>query len=211
MADTFTLNYAFTKPEPGTSGWDAKLNADLDAIDAQLAELVGKQTIWIPAAAMLATVSNGCSALTRVELTPGNPNLHVLDFDQAASEYAQFQIAFPTAWNEGTVTYQVFWAGAALTGNVIWSMQGVAVADDGPLDAAYGAAVTVTDGAGSAANDLMVSVESGAITIAGAPAPGKECFFRLGRLAADVGDTYASDARLLGIKIFFSVDTGNDG
>lgn len=33
MADTFTENYGLTKPEPGTSGWDAKLNAVINAID----------------------------------------------------------------------------------------------------------------------------------------------------------------------------------
>ncbi len=36
MADTFTTNYNLTKPEPGTAGWDGKLNADLDAIDAEI-------------------------------------------------------------------------------------------------------------------------------------------------------------------------------
>jgi hypothetical protein len=38
MADAFTFNYNWTKPDPGASDdtWGDKLNADLDAIDAQL-------------------------------------------------------------------------------------------------------------------------------------------------------------------------------
>ncbi len=36
MADTHTANYGFTKPEPGTAGWDGKLNADMDAIDTEI-------------------------------------------------------------------------------------------------------------------------------------------------------------------------------
>lgn len=38
MSDTFTLNYGWTKPDPGASDdtWGDKLNANLDAIDAQL-------------------------------------------------------------------------------------------------------------------------------------------------------------------------------
>ena len=36
MADTYTANYGFTKPEPGQPGWDGKLNADIDAIDDEI-------------------------------------------------------------------------------------------------------------------------------------------------------------------------------
>ncbi len=240
MADTYTANYNFTKPEPGTAGWDGKLNADMDAIDTEIQNreseiialdaalqdlsgvsnpvtarqnlgVVGKQTIWIPAQAMLPTVSNGCASLQQVELTAGQPDLFVLDFDPAAAEYAQFQVALPKQWDKGDVSYQVFWTGGTVEANyVIWTLQGVAIADDAPIDVAYGAAISITDTFLSAANDLMVSAESAALTIAGNPADGNICVFRLGRDASNAADTYSADARLIGIKLFFTNNIGND-
>ena len=54
----------------------------------------------------------------------------------------------------------------------------------------------------------MVSVESGAITIAGSPAVGDCCFFQISR---DVSaDNQSGDARLLGLKLFFTTDATND-
>lgn len=54
MADTNTTNYGFTKPEVGGSDttWGTKLNADLDAIDAQLKTLAAAQS----AAALLTAI-----------------------------------------------------------------------------------------------------------------------------------------------------------
>ncbi len=36
MVDTVTARYGLVKPEPGSSGWDAKLNANMDVIDAMV-------------------------------------------------------------------------------------------------------------------------------------------------------------------------------
>ena len=67
----------------------------------------GKDTIWVPAGAMRPTVSNGCANITDVETTAGRPDMQVLDFDASSDEHAQFSIAFPKSWNEGTSTFQV--------------------------------------------------------------------------------------------------------
>ena len=39
MADTTTSIFSFIKPEPGSSGWDVKINANYDLIDAAIAAL----------------------------------------------------------------------------------------------------------------------------------------------------------------------------
>ena len=183
--------------------------AELNQLDGVVAKTAGKETIWVPASAMQPTTSNGCSALTTVETTSGRPDLVVLDFDKDSDEFAQFSVAFPKSWNAGTVTFQVFWAGIAATTDVDWMVDAVAISNNTTIDVAYGTAVVVTDNAQGAVEELNVSAESGALTIAGSPGDDELCFFRIGRDVS--GDAMAGDARLVGIKIFFTTDLANDG
>lgn len=174
--------------------------------------LVGKHTIWIPAGAIQPAVTNGCSGLTQVETTAGRPDMNVQDFDQSTDEHGQFHIALPKSWNLGTVTYQVWWTqsvGAVSTG-VAWALQGVAVSDNETIDVAYGTAVVVTDDAQGAVEEVYVTPESSAVTIAGTPADDDLCFFQIFRDVSDANDDLAGDARLLGLKLFITYDTGND-
>ena len=171
-------------------------------------KVAGRESMWIPSLAMKPTVSNGCANHASVETTSGRPDMIVLDFDKDADEFAQFQIAFPKSWNEGTITYQVYWAGIAATTNCVWTLQGVAISDNGTIDVAYGTAVAVDDAAQGAVEELLVSAESGAVTIAGTPAVGDICYFRIGRDISE--DNMAGDSRLLGIKLFFNTDAQND-
>ena len=171
-------------------------------------KVAGKESMWIPSLAMNPTVTNGCAAHVSVETTSGRPDMIVLDFDKDADEFAQFQIAFPKSWDEGTITYQVYWAGLAATTNCVWTLQGVAISDNETIDVVYGTAVAVDDAAQGAVEELLVSAESGAVTIAGTPAVGDICYFRIGR---DISaDNMAGDSRLLGIKLFFNTDAKND-
>ena len=171
-------------------------------------KVAGKESMWIPSLAMKPTVSNGCASHASVETTSGRPDMIVLDFDKDADEFAQFQIAFPKSWDEGTITYQVYWAGLAATTNCVWTLQGVAISDNETIDVVYGTAVAVDDAAQGAVEELLVSAESGAVTIAGTPAVGDICYFRIGRDISE--DNMAGDARLLGIKLFFNTDAKND-
>jgi len=159
---------------------------------------------------MYANTTNGASP-EQIELTAGQPELKCLDFDASTDEFAQFAVSFPKSWNEGTVTYQVYFTSAGTnTGNAIFTLAGVAISDNDAIDAAFGTAVSVTKAHSGTANDLDVSSESSAITIAGTPAAGDEAFFQISRDADNGRDTLTGDARLLGIRFFFTTDAAND-
>jgi len=172
-------------------------------------KVAGKETIWVPASAMYPNTTSGCADLAQTELSNG-PELKTLDFDKSSDEFAQFAVAFPKSWNEGTVTFQAFFtANSTNTGTTAWFLQGVALADNGDLNTAFGTAVGPTAKAMSGtANDLAVTAESGAVTIAGSPSTDEYVFFQIFR---DVSaDDLDADAKLLGVKLFFTTDAAND-
>jgi hypothetical protein len=172
--------------------------------------VAGAQTIWVPAMAMRPTASNGCAAITDVETTSGRPDMQVLDFDASSDEHAQFQIGFPKSWNEGTITFRVFWTSTATdTDGCAWGLQGVSVANDATIDVAYGTAVVITDNNISAAEDCLVTATSGNVTISNAAAD-TLTYFRIFRDVSDGNDDMAEDARLLGVQIFYTTDAAND-
>ena len=173
-------------------------------------KVAGKESMWIPALAMNPTVTNGCASHATVETTSGRPDMIVLDFDKDSDEFAQFSIAFPKSWDEGTITYQVYWAGIAATTGVAWTLAGVAVSNNETIDVAFGTAVVIQDDAQGAVEEVCVTAESGAVTIAGTPAADDLCFFAISRDVSDSNDDMAGDARLLGIKLFFNTDAKND-
>ena len=173
-------------------------------------KIAGTETIWIPASAMYGSETNGADG-QQVETTATRPDLKVLDFDASTAEYAQFAVAMPKSWNLGTVTFQYFWAPSNTnTGNVIMGLQGVGVANDDTADVVFGTAQEVTDAGGGAVEDVLVSSVSSAMTIAGTPADDDLTFFQLYRDAADGSDTFTGDARVMGIKLFYTTDAAND-
>jgi len=173
-------------------------------------KIAGKETIWIPAAAMYAATTNGADA-EQVETTATRPDMKVFDFDASTKQYTQFTIAMPKSWNEGTLTYQVYWAPSTTnTGNAIFGLQGVACADGDTIDVAYGTAIEVTDAGIGTVEDQQISSESSAMTVAGSPAAGEQTYFQLYRDAADGSDTFTGECRVLGIKLFFTTDAAND-
>jgi hypothetical protein len=177
---------------------------------ALLSDLVGKQTIYIPASGMTAATTNG-AASAQLESTTNKINYAVLDFDGATAEYAHFNIAMPKGWDEGTVTFQVFWATTNTgTAGVAWGLQGVAISDADTIDTAFGTAVYVTDAGQSSAAKLYVTAESSSVTIGGTPAEGDLCYFRLSRDPSNGSDTMTEDARFIGIKLFYTTNALTD-
>lgn len=210
----------------GTSGVDAPftvdstflvtdLNADLldgqqASVFATVAGTTGKMTKYVATDEMYPATTNGAAPIATVELTAGQPELRVLDFDQTTEESVQFTYAFPKEWDEGTVTFQVFWtANSTSTNGVVWGLQGVAMGTTEEINVPFGTAVEQASSNDAQVNNLNVAAESAVVTVGGTPAIDNMTFFRLYRDPTDVADDLAADARLIGIKLFYTTDAAN--
>jgi len=171
----------------------------------------GKHSIPIMAGSMSPSATGGCASLATIASAANQPDIQTLDFDASTEEYAQFAIPMPKSWNEGTVTAQFRWSHASTTTNfgVVWGIQAVAVGDDDAIAVSYGTAQTVAD-TGGTTNDLYVTSETSAITIAGTPAAQDTVYFRVYRATANGSDTMAIDARLHSVVLFVTTDADTD-
>jgi hypothetical protein len=200
-----------------TSGTDTNIDLNLNAAGTGVVKsgtapvkIAGTETMFIPAQAMFGTTTNGAESAA-VETTALRPELKVLDFDASTRENAQFSVAMPKSWNLGTVTYQVFWSPSNTdTGNCIFGLEGLATTEGDTADAVFGTAVEVTDAGIGTVEDVQMTAVSGAVTIGGSPADDDYTFFQLYRDAADGSDTFTGDARVMGIKLFYTTDAAND-
>lgn len=177
---------------------------------AMTSDLVGQQTIWVPAAAMTPATTNG-AAFGTAETTTNKVMTRTLDFDASTEEFAQFMIQMPKGWNEGTLIAQFIWTHGATTTNfgVCWGIEAVAFANDDALDTAWGAEVDTAD-TGGTTGDVYITDESAAVTAAGAPGAEELVAFRITRVVANAGDTMAVDAKLIGVKIHYTTDAATD-
>jgi hypothetical protein len=156
---------------------------------------------------MIARTTNGAARGT-TESATNKIMTRSLDFDAATAEYAQYAFPMPKRWNEGTITAQFIWS-AGNTGNVVWAAQAVALSDDDAIDTAFGSAQSVTDGV-TAADDIMQSAFTAAITIGGSPAAEDLVVFQFYRDAANGSDTCAVDAKLIAVRLRYTADVADD-
>jgi hypothetical protein len=196
---TVAVGARFPNLSPGFTGLDA--NKDLTNGSA----ISWTDEIYIPASYMISNATLGATFSVEERFSPTNAMEDVYLFDDSTTNWVQFEHAFPENWDLGALKAKFVWSttnGAASQTNV-WSIDAVAMSHDDPLGAGWGTAQTVAS-AVSAANDLLVSAATAALTVGGSPASGDLVRFRVRRLGGSADDAMSNaQARLKGIKIQF--------
>jgi hypothetical protein len=177
---------------------------------AAISDIIGQQTISVPAGAMYARTTNG-AAVGSAESTTHKVMRKSWDFDATTQEFVQFAVWMPKGWDEGTLICQFMWSHPSTTTNfgVVWAIEAVAFANDDPLDSAFGTAVQVAD-TGGTTDDRYMTAETAALTVAGSPGAEEWVVFQVKRVPSDGSDNMAVDARLEGVKIHYTTNAATD-
>lgn len=160
--------------------------------------------IWFPAAGC-----NNATAGNIWDLPASNPavaacktgtntQMGVLDFADGSNLSAQITYALPSTWT-GTVDANIKWLSSGTTGNVVWQLSTICVADAETDDPAFNTASTVTDAAKGTTlqtNDAAIT----GVTVTGCAA-GELMHLKIQRDAGHASDTMAATARLIGVEL----------
>ena len=178
---------------------------------ASIPSILGRQTEYFPASSMSSRLDNGASN-GKIETATNKVTILTKDFDTALDQYVQFMVQMPKGWDAGTVAAVFTWSHAATTTNfgVRFFIQATSFTDGDTLETAFGTAVGHTADTGGTTDDVYLTAETGAVTIAGTPAKSEYVIFQIYRDISDAGDTLAIDARLHGISLFYDIDAYSD-
>ena len=199
-SNTFTL----------VAGGTTVLTANSTTAIATNNDILGQQTIWVPAAAMTPNITTGAASGSAQTATT-NIMLKSLDFDSSTAEFAQFAIQMPKGWNEGTIVPQFIWYQTTTSaGAVVWGLSATSFANTDAFTAtAFGTNVTSTS-TGGTGNTAYISLEASAMTVAGSPTAEEYVIYRVHREPANGSDTLAVDACLLGVKLHYTINAAKD-
>jgi hypothetical protein len=164
---------------------------------------------WFPAATLesapAASVSSFNLPTTAAHAVPttkvgSNVVYATLDYADSASLSAQLAWLTPADWTS-TVDARLIWFTTATSGNVVWQVSTICVADAETSDPALNTASTVTDAAKGTTLQFNEASITG-VTITGCAA-GEVMFIKVLRDSAHASDTLAATARLVGVELTY--------
>jgi hypothetical protein len=130
--------------------------------------------------------------------TGTNSQMGVLDFADSSNLSAQITYMLPTTWT-GTMDARIKWLTSATSGDVVWQLATICVADAETDDPAFNTASTVTDtakGTTLQTNDAAITT----VTVTGCAA-GELMHLKIQRNAAHASDSLAATAGLIGVEL----------
>ncbi len=186
-----------------TSSSDTLTNKTLDAEGTGNVITIPRR-IWLPAAGCNGTVAGpiwdlpSASPAVAACITGTNTQKGVLDFADGSNLSAQITYKLPSTWT-GAIDANIKWLSATITGDVVWQIATICVADAETDDPAFNTASTVIDTTKGTTNQTNDAAITG-VTTTGCAA-GELMHVKIFRDSAHASDTMAGTARLIGVEL----------
>lgn len=161
--------------------------------------------IFIPAAAMVPSATNGATAATTSFTTPKRDTM---SFGTTNDDSCEFDLALPDGWNKGGLRAKLLWtavdSSAVADTNVKWGIGCVTAPDGGSLASVPDNIAVVTD-ALSAASAMQRTGATASFTPEGTSGNGNLLHFTVKRINSNAPSSpLACAALLLGVEIQFA-------
>ena len=157
------------------------------------------------------TTTSGCTAGASAEIgSTTKHDIFSLAFSSSSDQHAYLHHPMPDNWDGGTVTFSVWWFGktgwvSSSSDGVAWTLKGTCYENAQTIDSVFGTGITITD-TGTANNELNVTADSAALTIAGAEAAERQFIhWDISRTTADAADDWAANLELVAVVVEYGV------
>jgi hypothetical protein len=205
----------FNIPASPTDNYILKYNASTGVFDMEEDTggdtVTGTQEMWIPADLIYPQTGNSpCANIAAVRPAGSTLVVRSLNFDASTDENAQFHVAMPKKWNEGSLTFKVYWTatGGTPSDGVSWKIGAIALDDNDGISGVLNE-VTIDDTYINSYK-LHETAESSSLTLSGTTLPNDILFVKITRDTGNANDTFTSDALLMGVKIYYTTESGTD-
>jgi len=170
---------------------------------------LGRQTIWVPAAAMRPDKYIPCRWHEDITTNPWSQML-ALPFPNTDG-VAGFTLVMPKAWDKGNLMARLYWTSTtASAGNVVWYVHVVQSYGQAEAINTYGSFGSGFFVSGhNAPNALNITADT-AITVGGSPATDEWLRLNVYRAGNDGNDTLPADAWLLGARFTYNCNVMTD-
>ncbi len=179
---------------------------------ATTAQIIGRQSFYVPATQMLGRSNNPATADTTATGSPEYFQLTNWGFDPTTQQYINFAYQMPKSWDPATtLSMDIYWKhdNTSVNFGVVWSIKCSAVNDSMNIySTSYGTARTAA--AIGADNQQIYKIGTSSITPGGTPTDESLMFFEISRAVANGSDTMAVPARIIGVRVYFTTNAATD-
>lgn len=168
------------------------------------------RTVDVPAGAMISNITLGATFTSLERFSPTNRQDDVFIFADGTTNLVSFSIAMPEEWDRSTVKVKFYWTttNSIASQTNVWGISATAISHDDVMTADWGTEQVVNSPV-TAADDLLASPATSALTVAGTPQVGDLVYFRVRRLGGGVNDAMSNaQARLLHVVIQYREAAG---